>query len=158
MAEEDIYGNKRKYERFIDRLDDLAVPIEAQTKYLGTRRYYCKNPVNLQYFRALDKHLQTKDNSYIRRLRLMRTFLIITHATEKELSKATRDDINSIVTFNHTVNQSSNSKADFVRDIRYIWKTLFPEKDKQGRIDDTIVPYTVRHLSAKIDKSRQTPC
>ena len=39
--------------------------------------------------------------------------------------------------------------------MKHIWKNLFPDKDEKGREDETMVPYVVRHLSAKIDKSRE---
>jgi len=156
MAEDDIYHNKSRYEKFIANLDGLTkAPKPSTATGRGIRKYYCKNPVNLIYFRNLDKHFQLKDNSYIRRLRLMRVFQIAVFVTEKELSQVTREDINEIVTFSHSVNLSPKSKADFIRDIRYIWKILFPETDERGRIDETEVPYVVKHLSAKIDRSRE---
>lgn len=40
-------------------------------------------------------------------------------------------------------------------DIKFIWKQLFPEKDERGRFDETLTPYVVRHLSNKVDKSRE---
>ena len=32
MAEDDIYGNKRRYERYVSRLDELSNPPEPATK------------------------------------------------------------------------------------------------------------------------------
>src|SRR3989344_4312542 len=126
MAEDDIYHNKSRYEKFIANLDGLTkAPKPSTATGRGIRKYYCKNPVNLIYFRNLDKHFQLKDNSYIRRLRLMRVFQIAVFVTEKELSQVTREDINEIVTFSHSVNLSPKSKADFIRDIRYIWQISF---------------------------------
>ena len=55
----------------------------------------------------------------------------------------------------HSRYKSQKSKSDFIRDIKYIWKLLFPEKDERNRIDETICPYNVRHLKANNDKSRE---
>jgi integrase len=55
----------------------------------------------------------------------------------------------------HGVYHSSKTKSDFIRDIKYVWKILYPEKDDKGRIDETLMPYVVRHLNPRIDKSRE---
>jgi len=75
--------------------------------------------------------------------------------TKKDLKDCDRADINKIVAFMHTKYQSTESKRNFIREIKYVWRTLFPEKDSQGREDETITPYPVRHLTAKIDKSKE---
>ena len=50
MAEDDIYGSKKKYERFKINLDLFLVsPAELDRK----KKYYCKNKVNLNYFKKL---------------------------------------------------------------------------------------------------------
>lgn len=154
MPENDIYNSKEGYEKFISNFDSLLNPPIGEYK-IGKRKYYCKNPVNLNYFKALTKIFDQKDNSYIRRLRLFRTLLIIVYTTDKDLGKCEREDINDIVAFSHTVNKSIKTKEDFVKDIKYLWKTLFPEKDERGRIDETLTPYAVRHLTRKIEKSQQ---
>jgi len=78
----------------------------------------------------------------------------VVHFTEKDLQKLERDDIDKIVA---SLNQIYNCKTrkDFVSDIKRLWKTLFPDKDERGRYDETKVPYVVRHLSSKVDKSRE---
>ncbi len=72
MAEDDIYGNKGKYERFLERLPQLAEPVTANLEQRGKRRYYSKNPDNLGYFEVMHRTFEAEDNSYIRRLRVFR--------------------------------------------------------------------------------------
>lgn len=151
MAENDIYNNKKKYGQFKANLNQLLEKPPKNSK----RKYFCKNPANLQYFEKLFLAFEAKDVSYIRRVRLLQTLKLITYATETDLACATRIDINRIVSFMHSVYNSPKSKADFIKDVKHIWKNLFPDKDEKGREDETIVPYVVRHLSAKIDKSRE---
>ena len=155
MAEEDIYHNKRNYDRFIANLEQLkGIPKEKSIRG-RIRKYYCKNPINIAYFSKFIKRFETNDTSYIRRLRLFRVLLIITNVTKKDLCECNREDIDTIIAFSHTVNKSIKSKKDFIKDLKHIWKCLFPEKDEKGRIDETLMPYVVRHISSKIDKSRE---
>ncbi|MFH1456147.1 MAG: site-specific integrase [archaeon] len=151
MAENDIYNNKVRYENFVANVDQILEPPKKKQK----KKYYCKNKNNVVYFKRFFKHFDTKDLSFIRRLRVLQTFKVICHATDKYLKECEREDINKIVSFMHTVYKSPKSKSDFIKDIKYIWRTLLPENDIKGRIDDTITPYPVRHLSTKIDKSKE---
>lgn len=151
MAQNDIYDSQRRYESLVKNLDHLLKPpIPADTK----RRYYCKNPENLEYFRKLILWLDSQDTSYIRRLKLIHALKIVVHNTTKNLKDFNREDIDQILTFfNHVV--SVKTVADFKRDIKYIWKIILPTLDEQGRIDENTSPYVVRHLRMNIDKSRQ---
>jgi len=152
MAEDDIYGSRHKYEHFKNNLEDFALP-PSQRKYRG--KYWCKNPENLEYFKQMFIHFEAKDLSFIRRYRVLQSMkLIVTH-TPKNLMDCNRNDINIILAKMHTVYASPKSKETFILDLKYMWKILFPESDDKGRPDDTIVPYPVRHLCSKIDKSRQ---
>ena len=155
MAEDDIYGSKRKYEHFKRNLDYLLVTKRRLDPRGGARKYSCKNPLNLHYFKKLFTHFEARDISYIRRNRLLQSMRLICHLTSKDLAACTRDDINQIVAQMHNVYHTPKSKETFIRDLRYFWKILFPDNDEKGRPDETIVPYVVRHLSGKIDKSRQ---
>ena len=65
MVEDDIYHNKRRYEKFINELNRL---IEKS----NNRKYYCKNSNNIEYFKKLHKVFERNDNIYIRRLRLFK--------------------------------------------------------------------------------------
>ncbi len=152
MVDDDIYGNKRNYERFVRTLDRLKV---APGKDDGKRKYWVKYTANLAYFRKLIKAFEVRDNSFIHRLRVMRSLLIVTFSLEKDLVKATRDDIDDVMTYANSVNHSPKSKENFVTDLKFIWRQLFPERDEKGRVDETMVPYVVRHLNTKVDKSRQ---
>jgi len=150
MAEDDIYGNKRKYELFKKHYrQELINPTNKH------RKYTCSNPDNLKYFEPLFKNFEVKDISYIRRNRLLQNMQVICNFTDKDLSLCDREDIDQIVIEMHKRFKSIHSKMDFIKHIRYLWKALFPEKDEKGRLDDTLIPYPVRHLSSKIDISKK---
>ena len=156
MAEEDIYGNKRKCERCEANLEEFAkLPHQrrAELKHHGAK-YWCKNKVNLKYFRMLFDVFDAEDQSYIRRYRMLGSFRVICHCAEKDLKDCDRPDINKIVAFARTV-YNPRMQASFIKDMKYAWKKILPEKDERGRIDETLVPYPVRHLSIRIDKSRE---
>ena len=156
MAEDDIYRSKGKYERFKTDLDAFAVPPEQRKRPArGGHKYYCRNKANLAYFRKLFTHFEARDLSYVRRHRLIQTLRFICFLTDKDLRECTRDDINEIVARMHAVYASPKSKATFIQDLKHFWRILFPELDERGRPDETVVPYEVRHLSARMDKSRQ---
>lgn len=151
MAENDIYNSKETYERFVDNLNSLTIKPNKENK----RKYYCRNKNNLIYFEKLFRLFDRKDTSYIRRLRLLGTMKLIVHLSKKNLENLEREDINTLVADMHKIYDSPRTKRDFIRDIKYIWRNLFPEKDERGRIDETITPYAVRHLSDRQDKSRE---
>ncbi|OGI83873.1 hypothetical protein A2903_01515 [Candidatus Nomurabacteria bacterium RIFCSPLOWO2_01_FULL_33_17] len=151
MAEDDIYSSKKRYEGFKKHLADL---IKKPSNSNSRSIYYCKNQANLRYFEALMDKFEVQDQSYVRRLRLLNQLKIVVYCSEKDLVSVKREDIDKIIKFvNKTLND--RGKKDFVIDIKYLWKQLFPEKDEKERIDERIVPYEVRHLSSKIDKSRE---
>ena len=156
MADDDIYGSKKTYESFKKNLDELAVPPEQRSDRHGRRaKYHCKNVANLEYFRVLFRRFEARDLSYIRRLRVLQTARIVCFLTEKDLADCDRDDIDRMMVAAHRIYQSPKSKETFVADLKLIFRILFPELDEQGRADDSLVPYVVRHLSRKVDKSRQ---
>ena len=155
MADDDIYCNKAKFE-FVELNIQRYLKPPAEDKERGRKRkYWIKNKENIKHFEHLFKVFATRDISYIRRLKLFRSFLIVNHVLDKDLAQAEREDINKVVAFSHTVNKSPKSKRDFALDVKFIWKQLFPEKDAKDRIDDTIFPYAVRHLTGRVDKSRE---
>ncbi|MDA2934371.1 site-specific integrase [Acidobacteria bacterium AH-259-D05] len=154
MAEDDIYGSKAKYERFKDNLKLQLVPPDKRPHTKGTQgKYYCRNPENLKYFRKLFTHFEARDLSYIGRHRMLQTMRLICYLTSKDLADCTRDDINLIMASMHKVYQTPKSKQTFISNFKYIFRILFPEMDEKERPDETIVPYVVRHLSTKVDKS-----
>ncbi len=152
MAEDDIYGNKGMYEKFKNNLDSFIIPPSKKRK---GHKYYCKNPDNLKYFKQLFEHFEAKDLSYIRRRRILYTLRFTVYSMTKDLGDLTRKDIDRIMAIMHNTYNSPKSKETFIIDLKLIWKVLFPETDEEGRPDETLMPYTVRHLSSKIDKSRQ---
>ena len=155
MAEEDIYGSKRKYLRFLGNLDGLLIPAPVTTAKRGRRLYHCRNRENLQCFRELHRIFESRDLSYIRRNRLFDTLRFVTFVTEKNLAECERRDIDEIAARGHKVNNSAQAKESFIKNLKCIWSALFPEVDKRGRTIDEIKPYVVRHLSSSIDKSKQ---
>ena len=150
MTEEDIYKNGKKYERFKANLKSLTTPPQTGDQ----RKYYCKNSKNLKYFEKLFIHFESRDLSYIRRNRVLDTMKVIVHSIPKDLSHCDRDDINRTMACMHNRYKSVETKKSFIKDLKYIWKILFPELDEKGRPDERIVPYVVRHISGKIDVSK----
>lgn len=163
MAENDIYNNQKKYEDFKANLNNLTIaPHQGSAKTSDKRKdidrkrkYWIKDPINLKYYKLLFNKFEARDISFIGRLRILRTFLIVTYVLDFDVAKSTRDDIDKIMAYSHSVNKTIKSKKTFVTNLRALWKDLFPEKDNKGRVDDTIYPYVVRHLSNKIDKSKE---
>tara|TARA_B100000614_G_scaffold254552_1_gene270051 strand:- start:2282 stop:3589 length:1308 start_codon:yes stop_codon:yes gene_type:complete len=151
MTEEDIYKNGKKYERFKANLKSLTTPPQTGDQ----RKYYCKNSKNLKYFEKLFIHFESRDLSYIRRNRVLDTMKVIVHSIPKDLSHCDRDDINRTMACMHNRYKSVETKKSFIKDLKYIWKILFPELDEKGRPDERIVPYVVRHISGKIDVSKK---
>ena len=159
MAEDDIYGNKKRYETFKINLEQFAIePKKRKTKNRRgnqNAKYYCKNRKNLEYFKRLFVHFEAKDLSFIRRMRMLHSMQLTSHICEKDMQQCDRNDINGIMAIMHNTYTSPKTKETFIKDLKHIWKMLFPEIDEKERPDETIVPYPVRHLSARIDKSRQ---
>jgi|SRR3989344_2544417 len=153
MAEDDIYRSKYRYEQMKLNLDKFA--IENKVMH-GHTMYFCKNKKNLEHFKRLFIHFEVHDLSYIRRLRVLGTLRFICWCAEKDLQVLDRDDINDIIRIGHERYKTLKSKGDFIRDTKYLWRRLFPETDEKGRIDETITPYQVRHLSCTFDKSKET--
>ena len=154
MADEDIYGSKKRYEQRIRSLNSLC-HLPGPSRGDSQRRYHCQNPENLCYFKALDRAFAASDISYIRRLRYISTLLFLTHHTSKDLSECHREDIDAFVAEGHKVFKSTESKRCFIKEVKRIWRILFPERDERGRADERLTPYAVRHLTCQVDKSRQ---
>ncbi len=160
MAENDIYNSKQRYETFKSNIDSLTkevTPFKNKGRYgAKTRRlrYYCKNSLNLKYFKFLYNKFEARDLSYINRIRRLDSMKLVCFVIEKDLAQIDEEDIDKLMRF---VNKIYNPKTLelFVTDIQFCWKMLFPEKDEKGRIDETIMPYVVRHLKKRIDKSRE---
>jgi|GEM_PF-984080 len=152
MANEDIYGNKKAYERLgADWVALLEKPDGPSRR--GKRKYYCKNKANLVYFEQLHKHFESRDTSYVRRRRVQQFLLFLTSTTEKDLAKCGREDVDELVAGGHKTHLTPASKSDFLKNVKWIWRVLFPVMDEEGRIDDTLVPYPVRHLTGRVERS-----
>lgn len=154
MPQDDIYGSKAKYERFITYLEEVLLDPKERPNSRGRAIYFCRNRDNLQYFSQLINHFDARDISYIRRRRVFDVLKLITFVCEKNLAAFERNDINQIMAYVNRTYATVTGKTDFVKDIKCIWKVLFPEKDSQGRLDEAITPYLVRHLSRTVDRSQ----
>ena len=112
----------------------------------------------MKEFERLFNLFSSEDISYVRRLRLLCSFKLILFVTSKTLEEISlsddREEINKIVSYGRLV-YNPKSMSCFITDFKYLWKALYPDKDEKGRIEDDRMPYVVRHLSAKIDKSKQ---
>lgn len=58
MAEDDIYGNKERYEQFKASPDSMALPL-GTVKYHGKRKYFCRNKADLRHFSSLFEALES---------------------------------------------------------------------------------------------------
>ena len=153
MATNDIYDSETKYRKFKENLNDILNPPNNQEKK-HNRVYFCQNPENIEYFKKLFLKFEAEDLSFVRRLRLLQVLKTIVHNTTKNLKDLTRDDVDAIVACaNNTMRPKTVS--DFKVDLKHIWKKILPDKDEKGRLDESIMPYVVRHLKTNIDKSKQ---
>ncbi len=134
MAEDDVYGNKRTYEHFIDNINNLAKPIEEAPKERGKQRYYSKNKANIKHFIKLHKLFESRDTSYVRRLRLFGTLKLITFVSKKNLKDCNRDDINEILAFSHKVNVSPKKFSKLHQGFK-----KFIESKKGKGIDESLI-------------------
>lgn len=160
MVSNDIYNSKEKYENYCNNFSNLTTGISNFTKgtkekKIRKRKYICVNPANIKCFTALSNHFEIADISYIRRLRVFRVLIFICNYIPKDLVKAERDDIDEVIRQVRRANWAISTQREFIMDCKFIWRTLFPEKDNKGRVDETITPYPVRHLSGKVDKSKE---
>ncbi len=138
MAEEDIYGNKRKYENFVNNLDRVL----KKSKY---GKYHCKNKENLKYFKKLVRRFEVDDISYIRRNVLLARMKFLTYLVDCDLK-----DINGVEKEDVVIQMRKNySPSDLRRvavDIRKIGKSIFEEDE---------MPDFFKSLKMMVDRSRQ---
>ena len=106
-------------------------------------------------FKKLIDYFEVKDLSYVRRRKVLQVMKVITFVIEKDLVDCSRDDINELVAYSHTICKTIHSKKDFIKDLKSIWRIILPEKDLKGRVDETLIPYVVRHISGIVDKSKE---
>ncbi|MFH1332483.1 MAG: tyrosine-type recombinase/integrase [archaeon] len=143
MAEEDIYGNKARYERFAENLEEILEEPTEQGR--GKRKYWCKNKANLKHYRTLTRKFEVDDTSYIRRLKLMSILKMLTHHISCDLKDVNgMDKDNIIIELRKGISPSNLRKTE--RDVRTIGKILFGEKQ----------PKFFKEFEIKTDVSRQT--
>ncbi|MFH1456027.1 MAG: site-specific integrase [archaeon] len=107
----------------------------------------------MKYFEKLFDDCEAKNISYIRRTRLFYSLILVAYVLDKDLKEADQEDMNKVMSFMHKKYRSHNSKESFVKEIKRTWKLVAPEKDSRGRVDLTLTPYAVKHLSPSQDKS-----
>ncbi len=155
MVDDDIYHNKKRYDNFIVNIDRLSIPLDQKPHKGKVGKYVCKNPVNLQYFSQLAHLFDSRDTSYIRRLRLFGDLKAVVHHTSKDLKDLKREDIDKIMAILFNSYLTEHGKRDLKRNLKTLWKLLFPELDERGRVDEGIIPYPVRHLDTKMERSKE---
>jgi len=149
MADEDIYGSKRQYGTIVKKIrEGTYLQPDKKTKY------FIKNPANQQYFLKLLDEFDYKDQSYIRRIQYLKALRKTASVTNKDFKEITREDVKKIVAHFNQVHKTANTRRDFIHYNQSAWKVFLPEKDAQGRPDDSIIPYPWR-ISRKEDRSRQ---
>lgn len=113
----------------------------------------------MKYFPQLFNYWDSKDLSYIRRIRLFNTFKLILHICEKDLKDITLEEVNKIIAFINQQGNSAKTKSDNIKDFKLIYKNLFPVtiEDKTGKIIaiNNEYPSIIKHISPKQDKSKE---
>lgn len=118
------------------------------------RKYYIKNSGNLKYFSQLVKEFNFRDISFIRRIQFFKALRKTCSQTDKDLKDITRDDVKAIIASLNKVHKTAITRKDFINYNKTIWKIILPEKDLNGRPDDSIIPYSWR-IEINNDKSLQ---
>ncbi|MCD4666533.1 tyrosine-type recombinase/integrase [archaeon] len=144
MAPDDIYGNKSRYENYVSDLNKL-------TKKPKQGIYYCKNKSNLKYFRRLIKSFEVDDLSYIRRLRLLHIFKVLTHIVNvdiKNINGLERDEI--IIKLRETNAQSQLKKLEV--DIKGIGRKIFKDEEMPKFFTEFRIKTDIARQIARKDK------
>lgn len=142
MAQDDIYGNKGRYERFVNNLEDVLQKPQGSDR---RKKYYCKNRANLKYFRLLIRRFEVDDLSYIRRLRLLYTLKFLTYHIAADLKDVNGNDRdNLIIQIRKSISSSNLGKTEM--DIKRVGVILFEEKDR---------PEFFTNFKIRTDKSRE---
>jgi len=143
MAEDDIYGNKKRWENwvleYINKKNILKKPENPK------RLYYCKNKENFKYYVKLIRSFEVDDLSYIRRGRLKDVMNLLCFFIDIDLKNANsleREEI--IIRIRERIKPSQLTKT--ASDIRRIGRILF---------DDVERPCFFREFRIKTDISRQ---
>lgn len=153
-APDDIYDSKDKYIKIRSNLEKYLEKPKGKKKGLGKRKYSITNPANLKYFYILLARKDSQGISYINRIKYFNYLLKICHYSEKDLAELTREDVDQIVSQLKSNIKTANELRNTITYIQHIAKIIIPDKDAQGRIDETITPYAFRHLKSSVDKSR----
>jgi len=140
MATDDIYKSKGRYERwikiYIGKERILQKPNKSLSKEQNKkdkfresqRRYYCKNKINLQYYKKLIRKFEVNDQSYKRRMVLLNTLNILTHYIDvnlNEINGLEKEDI--IINIRKTTKPSNLKRTEF--EIKRIGNLLFEESE-----------------------------
>lgn len=149
MAKNDIYNSQRQYETIVEKIrNKIYLRPDKKT------RYFIKNPANLCYFEKLIKEFDFRDISFIRRIQFLKALRKTCYSTDKDLRDITREDVKDIVSKLNSIHRTPVTRRDYINYNKAIWKIILPEKDGNGRVDESITPYAWR-ISAHTDKSLQ---
>jgi integrase len=145
MAEDDIYGNKRHYEFFVDeKLKNKKILEKPKNHREGI--YYCKNKVNLKYFNKLIRKFEVDDLSYARRLKLIQVLKILTYVMGIDLKDVNGLERDKLIIKIREITNSNQQLKRTQQDIKYMGKILFEDKE---------IPKFFKELEIKTDRSRQ---
>lgn len=139
MAEDDIYGNKKKYENFVKNLNNI-------TEKTKQRKYYCKNKTNLKYFKKLIRYFEVNDISFIRRNRTFDFMKFLAYYIDSDLKKLEKKDIEEII-IKVRETYSNSILPEVARSIKQIGRILF----------DNEPPKIYTNFKIKVDISRKMP-
>lgn len=109
MALDDIYGNKAKYEKRV-KVYIIDKDILRKPKANEQRKYYCKNPENLEYFKKIIRPFEVDDLSYIRRLRLLDIMNLLTYHIKVNLKDANSIEKEDVIIKLREIIKPSNLK------------------------------------------------
>lgn len=144
MAEEDIYGNKAKWEKWIiSYINEKKILVKPKKE--ERRKYYCKNKSNFKYYKKLIRSFEVDDLSCIRRGRLKDVMNFLCHNIEvdlKDVNSIEKEDI--IIKLRKNTAESQLKRTE--REVKKIGRILFGEED---------MPNFFKEFKIKVDRSRQ---
>lgn len=143
MAQDDIYGNKLRWERWVENYV-INKGILKKPNCKDKRKYYCQNKANFKYYSKLIKNMEVDDLSYIRRGRLKDVMNFLCHYLAVDLKDAGLDEKDEIIIqLRKTVSESEIKITG--RIIKRIGRILFGEES---------LPVFFKELNIKTDRSK----
>lgn len=124
MAEEDAYGNKRRFERRAAEFRSWVKGAKACRRGQRKRKYLILNRDNVRHFKRLCEVLDARNISYVRRNRYLDVLVFICAHTNKNLARIKQHDVDKIVAAGHEVHRTRASKKTFLSLVENILRAL----------------------------------